>query len=82
MRYNDKECQVLTIRDITTQRRLEKVQEQNEMLHLVTSSVSHDLMTPIQCIISFANKILTELKSGKTRHKANLIRSAGKLLLN
>ena len=51
MLYNDKECQVLTIRDISAQENLELAEEKNNLLHLLTSSVSHELMTPIRCMI-------------------------------
>jgi len=51
MNFDDKECQILTIRDITAQHTLKEVQDENQVMHLMTSSVSHDLITPIKCII-------------------------------
>ena len=42
MLFNDMDCQILTIRDISAQQNLEIAEEKNNLLHLLTSSVSHE----------------------------------------
>ena len=63
MRFNDMECLILTIRDISAQQNLERAEQKNNLLHLLTSSVSHELMTPIKCIITFATELLSSIKN-------------------
>ena len=81
MLFNDKQCQVLTIRDISAQENLELAEEKNTLLNLMTSSISHELMTPIRCIITFAEELLKKLRKGNSHHNASMIRNTGKLLL-
>ena len=58
MFVDDKECQVLTIRDITAQDNLRLAEEKNSLLNLMTSSISHELITPIRCVIIFAEELM------------------------
>ena len=80
MFFDDKQCQVLTIRDITAQENLELAEEKNKLLNLMTSSISHEFMTPIRCIITFAEELLNST-SKKTCHNGKMIKNTGKLLL-
>ena len=82
MLYNDKECQVLTIRDISAQENLEIAEQKNNLLHLFTSSVSHEFMTPIRCMITFGQDLFKSLKSKSETKKALMIVNTGKLLLS
>jgi hypothetical protein len=52
--YNSKQCQVLTVRDITEIDKLAKLSAENKMLGLLNSSVSHEMITPLKCIIEFS----------------------------
>lgn len=55
--FNDKECFILTMRDVTAIRDLEESEKKNFFVNLVTSSVSHELMTPLKCIMAFSTEI-------------------------
>jgi signal transduction histidine kinase len=81
MLFNDKECQILTLRDTSADENLKHAKKQNELLHLLTSSVSHELITPIKCMIAFANDLLDLLKDKAALHKSKIIANTGKLLL-
>jgi len=48
---------VATFHDMTESKRLQQAQGQNTLLSLLTSSVSHEMVTPLKCIISFANNL-------------------------
>jgi hypothetical protein len=52
--YNAKQCQVLTVCDITEIDKFAKLSADNKMLSLLTSSVTHEMITPLKCIIEFA----------------------------
>lgn len=52
------------------------------MLHLLNSSVTHEMVTPLKCIVSFAKSILKELEHSPKRHEAELIISTTKLILS
>lgn len=47
----------------------------------MTSSVSHELVTPIKCVVTFGEEIVASLKEGKIKKNASRIVSTGKLLL-
>ena len=49
---------ILRIRDITSHKQLEKAQNENKMLSFLPASVSHELVTPIKCIGSFAQELV------------------------
>jgi signal transduction histidine kinase len=80
--YNAKQCQVLTVRDITQIERLAKLSADNKMLSLLTSSVTHEMITPLKCIIEFALRILNISKDPALVKEARLIVSTSKLLLS
>jgi hypothetical protein len=45
---------VATFSDITESKALAKAEQRNNLMSLLTSSVSHDMLTPLKCICSFA----------------------------
>jgi signal transduction histidine kinase len=55
--FNDQECNIVKIRDITASEKLKKVKDQNKLMGLMTASVSHEFLTPLKCISSFAEEI-------------------------
>jgi len=46
------------MRDITEVRKFSKISENNKVLTLLTSSVTHEMITPLKCIVQFTNKVL------------------------
>jgi len=42
---------VLTIRDISEINNFARVSAENKMLSLLTSSVTHEMITPLKCVI-------------------------------
>ena len=80
--FNHEECRVLTFRDVTEVKKAAKIQEANKILSMLTSTVTHELLTPLKCMISFAASILKELKHSPKKHEAELIFTTAKLLLS
>ena len=62
---------------------LQKAQNENKMLSFLQASVSHELLTPIKCIASFAQELVYALfSSGNLKYKSDLIHSTSKILLS
>jgi signal transduction histidine kinase len=81
--FNNKECRILRIRDVTAHKQLVKAENENKMLSFLQASVSHELLTPIKCIGSFAQELIYALISNSVlKYKAELIHSTSKILLS
>ena len=53
--FRSKQCYVLTMRDITIFKNNAKLSEKNKVLNLMSSSVSHEMLTPLKCIVSIVD---------------------------
>lgn len=80
--YNNKQCQVLTIKDVSEAQDLKKVQQKNTLLNLLTSTMSHELLTPISCMIELSTKMEANSCEGSTISTSTLIKNTGKLVLS
>lgn len=56
--YQNRDATLVTIRDITEIRTFSKISENNKMLTLLTSSVTHEMITPLKCINQFTYNVL------------------------
>jgi hypothetical protein len=73
---------VLTIRDISELDKVAKLEADNKMVTLYTSSITHELLAPLKCIIELGNVILRKVKDPKTIEHINLVISTAQLLLS
>ena len=71
---------MLTIRDQTDFLKLENSENQNKMLSVLNATVSHEMMTPLRCIISFGEAAALDAKQPQQKRKINLIVSTAKRL--
>jgi nitrogen-specific signal transduction histidine kinase len=78
--FSGKDCSMLIFRDVTSQRSLEKVQNQNDMLNHLTATVTHEMMQPLSCVLGFAANILETATNKQTIRQLRLIISSAKLL--
>lgn len=78
--FNSKPCTMLTIRDQTDFLKLENSENQNKMLSVLNATVSHEMMTPLRCIISFGEAAALDAKQPQQKRKIDLIVSTAKLL--
>lgn len=78
--FNLEECMMLTIRDITFQQKLQEQRQLNEINKMLTATVSHELMTPLNCIDTFGTAIEKKLDPQRTRHYVSLIKKTAKLM--
>jgi hypothetical protein len=56
--FKGKECQMLTIRDLTKLLSVEKIESENRFFNTLTATVTHEMMTPLNCIITFGRSLL------------------------
>jgi len=61
--YKNKDSFILNITDFTSLKRVNQLQNQNNLLNLATANVSHEMDTPLNCIICLADKIINQTKS-------------------
>jgi signal transduction histidine kinase len=80
--FNQQECRVATIRDVTEVKRLAKIEADNKLLHMLTSSVTHEMLTPLKCMVSFSKTVLRALADSPKKYEAKLIMTTSKLLLS
>jgi signal transduction histidine kinase len=72
---------MINVRDMTEHQKLEQAQNQNEMLNALTANVSHEMMTPLNCIILFAVHILVACEGNlDITNKAEIIEKSAKIL--
>ena len=85
--FNNKECRVLTCKDISKIQENAKLSADNKMLSLMASSVSHEMLTPLRCIIHLANGLEKKLKEKIQEDQSvgkeiDLVVKTAQLLLN
>ena len=78
--FNDKQCKVLSIRDITDINNYAKVQAENRMLSLHTSSVSHEMITPLKCIIKLGRDLAKSIDARVSRQAGLIVSTSGLIL--
>jgi K+-sensing histidine kinase KdpD len=49
---------------------------------MLTSSVTHEMVTPLKCMITFETTLMNELKNSPKKNEAKLIFTTAKLLLS
>ena len=79
---NKEEYRVATFHEMTESKRLARSEANTRMVQLLSSSVTHEMVTPLKCIISFANSLQKELKHSPKCKEAELIYVTAKLLLS
>lgn len=48
---------MLTVRDVTMMYQLEEALSLNKYLDMLTATISHEILTPLNCIITFSNAL-------------------------
>ena len=79
--FNEKQCNVLTIRDMSDVEKYAEVEAENKILSLLTTSVTHEMLTPLKCVVQFGTTLLKSSDPSVVK-EAQLIVSTAKLLLS
>lgn len=56
--YNDEECLLVLIRDVTDFEQLQETRQKVRMMEMLQATVSHDLISPVNNIKLFADSML------------------------
>lgn len=78
--YNGKPSKMLNLRDVTEHHQLRKVTQEKNNISMLNSTVTHELMTPINCVATFADRLVTQLRDLRHQSYAKLILRTSKLL--
>lgn len=71
---------MLSVRDLTDIYRLQKSVQDKEVSRMLAATLTHEMMTPLDCIGTFARRILTSKTEKEARHFADLIATSSKML--
>lgn len=71
---------MLTIRDLSKIRDLKQEKMQNQYLNMLNATVSHEVMSPLNCIQTFAKNLEQNLPKSTSRNQAQMIYYAAGLM--
>lgn len=71
---------MVTIRDMTDIHRLSVTSHENQMTKMLAATVTHEMMTPLNCIVTFVRSILKAGDFQRIKHFAALIERTTKML--
>jgi light-regulated signal transduction histidine kinase (bacteriophytochrome) len=63
-------------RDVSKIRENSKLAADNKMLQVYNSSVSHELLTPLRCIVEISQKLIKQQKSTEAEFNMQLVVNA------
>jgi signal transduction histidine kinase len=55
--FNQKQCKMISFRDISFLSVNAKLQADNKMLQLMSSTISHEMITPLSCMIAISERM-------------------------
>jgi signal transduction histidine kinase len=86
MIYNGKQCRLVLMRDVSKIREAAKLSAKLSMVSLISSSVSHEMLVPLRCIVNLVEGIQKKLKDIEDQEyvgrELDLINKTAQLLLN
>ena len=81
--FNEKECLVLNVRDITEIQASEKLKSEVKLLGLYSSTISHEMLLPLKNIIAMSSQLEEEFASEvEVAKSAHIVKISGQLLLS
>lgn len=80
--YANKQCRILVMRDLGPIRQNMKLLSQNKMMSLLQSSISHEMLTPIRCIIEIIELIRARVTQGDLDSDFRLVINTAHMLQN
>jgi len=79
--FNDKECCILILKNMTSAFRFKKASEMEQKLQMLTTTVSHEMRLPLQSVISMCRVMLAHTTNKIFIELIKTIESAVKILL-
>ena len=82
MIFKSKQCRVLQLRDVSMIRENVRLANSNKMMSLVQSSINHEMLTPIKCIIQTVSTFKHNFSEPHFDKDANLVICTAQMLQN
>jgi len=79
--FNDKECCILILKNLTSAFRFKKASEMKENMHMLTTTVSHEMRMPLELVIGICRIMLAQTKDKHFIELITVIQSSTKILL-
>jgi signal transduction histidine kinase len=79
---NKTDYRVATFCDVTESQKAAQAEANVRMVEFMTSSITHETITPLKCIVSFSQKLQKVLKHSDARRDAEYIYITAKLILS
>ena len=79
---NKTDYRVATFCDVTESQKAAQAEANVRMVELMTSSYSHETITPLKCIVNLSQKLQKVLKHSEDRRDAEYIYITAKLILS
>jgi light-regulated signal transduction histidine kinase (bacteriophytochrome) len=78
--FKGKMCEMFIINDLSSRQKMEKINQENQIMKMLNQTVTHEMMTPVNCISRFAQYLAVNIKDSELAAKANLIHQTSMLL--
>jgi len=79
--FNDKECRILILKDLTSAFRFKKASELGQNMKMLTTTVSHEMRLPLESVITMCKILLSWTSDKRIIEVVKSIQSANKIIL-
>ena len=79
--FQAENCLILTCRDVSQINEIARLEAENEAQSLVYTSFSHDLLTPLKCIIELAKMMVDKATNWECKKHLETVCNTSRLLL-
>ena len=69
MVLKNQDCRVLTIQDLSQVNELASLKAKTQSLSMMASTVNHEMLTPLKCIIMISDKLKSSIVDVKQRQE-------------
>jgi len=79
--FNDKECRILILKDLTSAFRFKRAREMGQNLKMLTTTVSHEMRLPLESVLTMCRILLSWTTDKRIIEVVKSILSANKIIL-
>jgi len=79
--FNDKKCCILILKNLTSVFRLKKASKMKQNMHMLTTTVSHELRMPLELVISIYRIMLSHTTDPHFIELIKVVQSSNQILL-
>ena len=79
--FNDLECQVINLTEITTYKKLEQSRVTSRLLRALNASAHHEMLGPLRANIDISTRLIKQLKDDELKRMSQTILISSQLVL-